>query len=280
MLGRAGNNLFQYALGRVLARRHGVPLVLDGSWFNSAGWSQVSCLKRLPLQARIVRRLSLGARALRKLGGKHYWEYCGAPVIREDPGDQSFDSGLFEAPGDCVLMGYFQSPRYFADIVEELRKDLDLKSAVESRPGFRIPEGLGEKGSVAVHVRRTDFTTLPEFQVCDLHYYQTAMERFRQRLSSSRFFVFSDDLAWCREHFRASDESVIDYPAAIGDPLHDLHLMSLARHHVIANSSYSWWAAWLGKKEGQQVLCPSRWFAKGIRAPIGEKLCEGWETVG
>lgn len=279
MLGRAGNNLFQYALGRVLARRHEVPLVLDGSWFNRDGWSQVSCLKRLPLQVKIVRRMSLGVRVLKKLTGKHYWEYRGVPVVREDPLDHSFDSGLLDAPDDCLLLGYFQSPKYFNGIEGELRNEIDLRSAVECRPGFRIPDGLLEENSVAVHVRRTDFTTLSEFQVCDLSYYRAAMERFRQRLASPRFFVFSDDPAWCLDIFRRADESVVDLPAAAGDPLHDLYLMSLARHHVIVNSSYSWWAAWLGKKDGQQVLCPPRWFSHGIKAPIGEKLCPGWEVV-
>ncbi len=77
MLGRTGNNLFQYALGRVLAEKHGVPLVLDASWFNAAGWAEVSHFLKLPLKAKVVRRCSLGTRALRKFTGKHYWEYRG-----------------------------------------------------------------------------------------------------------------------------------------------------------------------------------------------------------
>ncbi len=81
MLGRLGNNLFQYALGRVMAEKHGVPLVMDASWFNREGWQQVKCLRLLPGpasgKARVVRRFSLGARALLKATGRHYWEYRG-----------------------------------------------------------------------------------------------------------------------------------------------------------------------------------------------------------
>ena len=83
LLGRTGNHLFQYALGRVLAEKQGVPLVMDASWFNAEGWAEVSHFLKLPLKAKVVRRCSLGARALRKITGKHYWEYRGVPVLRE-----------------------------------------------------------------------------------------------------------------------------------------------------------------------------------------------------
>jgi len=274
MLGRLGNNLFQYALGRVLAERHQVPLVMDASWFNGEGWRQVSVIRRLGIRATVVRRFSLPARALLKVSGKHYWEFRGVPVRREKTTDQSFDPAMLAAPADCVLMGYFQTPLYFQSMEDEIRGELDLGAACA---GANIPPDLFADHSVAVHVRRTDFTSIPIFGVCGMDYYRAAMDRLRQRHPGARFFIFSDDPAWCREHFRGSGEEVMNCNR---DPLHDLHLMSLARHHVTANSTYSWWAAWLGKKEGQQVLCPSRWYKNGdIVAPIAEKLCPGWETV-
>ena len=273
MLGRLGNNLFQYAVGRVLAERHGVPLVLDASWFDRAGWNQVSFCRRLDLRAKVVRRCSLGARALRKTTGKHYWEYRGVPVIRESNIDQSFDPRILEAPADCVVMGYFQSALFFEGMADQIRREIDPRPAVA---GLRIPDGLGSVKSVAVHVRRGDYLRIPEFGVCGTDYYRTAMNRLRERLPGARFFIFSDDPAWCRAQFKGEDEQVME---ADVDPLADLHRMSLAGHHVIANSSYSWWAAWLGRKPGQQVLCPPRWSNGAIRVPIAEKLCPGWETV-
>ena len=83
MLGRTGNNLFQYAVGKVLAKKHGVALVLDASWFNREGWRSVSCLEQLPLEARVRRLASIPSRTLRKVTGRHYWEYRGVPVVRE-----------------------------------------------------------------------------------------------------------------------------------------------------------------------------------------------------
>ena len=82
--GRTGNHLFQYALGRVLAKKHQVPLVLDASWFNPEGWSEVSHFLSLPLQAEVVRPCSLGSRILRKLTGKHHWEFLSVPIFREN----------------------------------------------------------------------------------------------------------------------------------------------------------------------------------------------------
>jgi len=271
LLGRTGNHLFQYALGRVLAAKHGVPLVLDASWFNSAGWAEVSHFLRLPLQAKVVRRCSISARVLRKITGKHYWEYRGVPVLREAPADQSFDRRFLEAPGDCVLMGYFQSPLYFQGFAGALRSELNSLLGASVQPAAVLRDKLGRGGSVAVHVRRGDYLQQPLFQVCDSRYYREAMASMRAGVEGARFYIFSDDPEWCRAEFRAADQEVIDQGQAAANPLCDLQLMSLASHHIIANSSYSWWAAWLGAKPGQQVLMPERWYAQGIKAPIEEK---------
>jgi hypothetical protein len=279
MLGRTANNLFQYALGRVLATKHGVPLVMDGSWFEANAWAAVSCLRRLDLPVRIVRRVPLAARALRKLTHRHYWEYGSYPVWRETPGDHSFDPRFLEAPASCVLYGYFQCPRYFAGMEDILREELDLGRLPWSDSTRRMEERLLSSNSVAVHVRRDDYVRNPDLNVCGPSYYARAMDLLRSRHSGLRFHVFSDDPEWCREHLAASDVEVCALPEGRNDPLHDLHLMSRARHHIIANSSYSWWAAWLGAKPGQEVLMPSVWFRSGIRAPIEEKRCAGWEIV-
>ena len=281
MLGRLGNNLFQYALGRVLAEKHGVPLVMDGSWFNAEGWGQVKCLKDLPGPAagtvKIVRRCSLGARALLKATGKHYWDYRGLPVLRENERDHSFDPGIIAAPADCMLFGYFQSPLYFQGFEDRLRdelstRDLDLENGREP-----LAARLRQAGSVAVHVRRTDYAANPNLDLCGADYYRTAMQRMRDSIPGPRFFVFSDEPAWAASHLQGADVEYIPHPEH-RSPLTDLHLMSLANHHIIANSSYSWWAAWLGKKPGQRVLMPERWFGH-VRVPIEEKRLPHWEIL-
>ncbi|MEK7950847.1 alpha-1,2-fucosyltransferase [Luteolibacter soli] len=273
LLGRSGNHLFQYAFGRVLAKRHGVPLVLDCSWFNSAGWREVSHLLRLPLRAKVTRRASLAARALLRLTGRHYWEYRGLPVVREPELNQAFHPDLLDAPADCVVRGYFQSYKYFVSIEEELRSE--LLGLLENV----VPEKSSSSTQVAVHVRRTDFLKHAAFQVCDLGYYRQSMERMRDLVPGAHFTIFSDDRAWCLQNLNGPDIQVASPPDPARGPLTDLARMSRANHHIIANSSYSWWAAWLGKKEGQRVLMPDAWFRGDIHAPIEDKCCPGWELV-
>jgi len=281
MLGRLGNNLFQYALGRVLSEKHGVPLVMDGSWFNAEGWNQVRCIRQLPGftqgRAKVVRRCSLGARALLKATGRHYWEYRGVPVLRESETDQSYDPRFMEAPADCMLFGYFQTPLYFQSIESRLREELSTHDLGLEKGHERLADQLRQHDSVAVHVRRTDYTGNPNLDLCGPAYYAKAMDRMRASVNNPFFHVFSDDPSWCRKHFTSGDTSVVEQDSA-SSPLTHLHLMSLASHHVMANSSYSWWAAWLGKKESQQVLMPSRWFSE-IHAPIDQKRCFDWRTV-
>ncbi len=276
LLGRTGNNLFQYALGRVLAAKHGVPLVLDASWFNAEGWREVSHFLKLPIQARVVRDPTPFSHALLKLTGRHRWSYGRFPMLTENVSRQAFDPQFLDAPANCALCGYFQSWKYFASIEEQLRGELkelvqegcrrDARATVARASG---PEHSST--SVAVHVRRGDFLIHPVYQVCDEAYYRNAMDDMRARLGTPRFFIFSDDPAWCRQNFNDPDTEIIDSGEAAANPLHDLRLMSLASHHILANSSYSWWAAWIGKKPGQQVILPDRWFSKDIHAPLEDK---------
>ncbi len=281
MLGRLGNNMFQYALGRVLAEKHGVPLVMDASWFNAEGWGQVKCLKDLPGPAtgtvKVVRRCSLGARALLKATGKHYWEYRGIPILRENARDQSFDTGFFDASADCMLFGYFQSPLYFQGHEDMLRSELSTADLGLENGREELAARLRQPGSVAVHVRRTDYAGNPDLDLCGADYYRTAMQRMRGSIPAPRFFIFSDEPAWAAVHLQGADVESIPHPGQ-QSPLTDLHLMSLANHHIIANSSYSWWAAWLGQKPGQRVLMPDRWFGH-VQVPIEEKRLPHWEIL-
>ncbi len=279
LLGRTGNNLFQYALGRVLAERHGVELVMDASWFDETGWKEVSHFLKLPVKATVRRHPTLPSRALRKITGRHYWEYRGVPIVREPDGDHSFNPAILNAPADCMLFGYFQSPNYFRSMEKDLRAELVslLSGGVDISTGLK--EKISAPGSVAVHVRRTDFLKIPAHQVCGADYYDRAMEKLRTLVPDAKFHIFTDDPGWCRSHFTGGDQEVIHSPENSGNPLHDMFLMSLAPHHIIANSTYSWWAAWLGEKPGQQVLMPDRWFASGIHAPVAEKMQAHWTTV-
>jgi hypothetical protein len=278
MLGRTGNNLFQYAAGRALAERHGTSLIMDGSWFNRRNWEQVKMIETLPIKARLTRHCPLASKALRRMTGRHHLEYVNSQIYREPTEDTSFDPAALKLPANSLLFGYFQTPLYFTQIENQIRSELSFEGRKLDAESQRIAGKLLEAPSIAVHIRRTDYIGNPNTEVCNALYYRNAFTRIREIAPDAAFYIFSDDPDWCRENYLANDFTIVDCQASRSDPLNDLHLMTLASHHIIANSSYSWWAAWLGGGSDQQVLMPPEWF-RGIRSPITEKQCEGWEII-
>ena len=178
-----------------------------------------------------------------------------------------------------MLFGYFQVPGYFEEIETTLRDELIQLIAMGSGISESAREALTAQDTVAVHVRRGDYLSIRKFQVCHSDYYKRCMQEMRARHPAARFFIFSDDPAWCAGEFLQDDAVVMDSGPMASNPLHDLHLMSLASHHIIANSSYSWWAAWLARNPAQSVLMPDRWFTDGSTVPIGQKKLPHWEIV-
>ena len=259
MTGGLGNQMFQYAAARALSLRLGVPLVVDLRFYEKAvaRSPKAPWILDFPLQARIRSYAgafpgahSLPRRALRRLyserGSRRYVQ----PGLR-------FDPAFFDLRDGAVVTGEFQSPLYFQDAWHRIAPELDLISA-----GRLAPDGEAEGEPlcrmIGVHVRRGDYAGNPAFAMADAErYYGEALAAARAR-GDAPVLVFSDDIAWCRRQplfagarFRES--------AAGAPPYHDLFAMSLCRTLVIANSSFSWWAAWFAHLRGADVIAPARW---------------------
>ena len=176
------------------------------------------------------------------------------------------DKRVFEITRDTYLEGYWQSEKYFADCVTEIRKEFRQihRSSLDSR---RLLEMLRGKTSVSIHIRRGDYVTNPEARrihgVCPMEYYVEGLEKIKARLHSDPIIgVFSDDLEWARKNFRLDGNMVfVDHRFSSG-VLDDFRLMSKFNHHIIANSSFSWWAAWLNSDTNKMVICPDPFFRK------------------
>jgi len=157
------------------------------------------------------------------------------------------------------LTGFFQSPRYFGGyenlIRQYLRPSDKLRDAVTTRFATLLA-----KPTVALHVRRADYVGLSHsFQLLPVEYYRAAMKRFGP---GHHFAVFSDDPAWCRTAFASDDVEIIE-----GNPGYaDLYIMARCKHQVIANSSFSWWAAWLNENPDKRVITPAKWFGPSMSA--------------
>lgn len=161
------------------------------------------------------------------------------------------------------LVGWWQSEQYFLEHAEYIRNDFTFKASYNSPyPACLIAE-IVQSDSVCVHVRRTDVLKAENTKgAVDLEYYARAIETMRERTRVSRAFIFSDDIAWCKEQLSLSVPTTF-VSSEDPDQLHpadDLHLMALCKHFIIANSTYSWWAAWLGKAAEKVVITPRRWY--------------------
>ena len=270
--GGLGNLMFQYAAGRRLALARGTGLLLDLSPLDDprVETKRHYELGAYPIRATIAsaaereavaaRRDSLAARiARRACGGRR-----GAATERHF----HFDPEVLELPDGACLQGYWQSERYFADVADDVRRELTLERLASGRNAEML-ERIDACHAVSVHVRRGDYVTAPRAHathgVCSLDYYRRASRHVAERVADPVFFVFSDDPDWVRAHLRLDGETVLVDHNAPDAGCEDLRLMSRCRHHVIANSTFSWWGAWLDPRADKIVVAPERWFQNGER---------------
>ena len=174
--------------------------------------------------------------------------------------------------GSAKFVGCWQSERYFADIADVIREDFTLRDDLDRRSQDTL-DRIGGGPSCFIHVRRGDYLQ-EDNGLCSMHYYRHAVGLMRERLGDSvRFFVFSDDPAWVREaQVGGADAEIIDWNGEV--PERDLALMRRCGHAIVANSSFSWWGAWLGAAAARMVIAPRVW-SKG-RSDCEEIAPERW----
>ncbi|WP_298380492.1 alpha-1,2-fucosyltransferase [Azospirillum sp.] len=253
-----GNQMFQYAFGRALSVRRGQPLRLDLSAYQRErkrvyGLNQFLVSESFPTQEELERIIT------RPLDTTHPW--WDQPVIKEPHFHHSAD--VARVPSSGYFVGYWQSERHFIDLAPLIRLEFTPRQPL-SGTNLDIARMIAARNAVSLHVRRGDYASDPTVNalhgVCSLDYYRQAVAHIAERIERPEFFVFSDDPEWTRANLK------LEHPAYLithnrNEPVEDLRLMSLCRHHIIANSSFSWWGAWLAERPGQMVCAPRRWFA-------------------
>lgn len=171
------------------------------------------------------------------------------------------------------IVGFFQSPRYWESFENLIRHYFRAKPDLQTQAAAKR-EALGPRPTVGIHVRRGDYLSMPDrFRVLPPDYYRAAMSRFD---SSHQFAIFSDDPGWCRQTFIGNDVHIISGNSDIVDMI----LMSLCEHQIIANSSFSWWAAWLNPNPAKRVIAPTPWFGPALnRHDTKDLYPPGWELL-
>jgi len=185
----------------------------------------------------------------------------------------AFDPSVFLIPDDTDLYGYFQSGNYFNHCEEALRKEFQFSQEVTQKVNDLLSK-YGNTPLCAVHVRRGDYANLSHYHTnLGSDYYVPACTLVHQNVPNIKFLVFSDDPEWCRNAFKDEKFDVID----TGDEALDLCIMSRCPVHVIANSSFSWWGAWLSKSTA--VVAPKQWFGPAGPKEWNSVYQQGWVLV-
>lgn len=261
--------MFQYALGMRLAYSNAVPFKLD-----------ISALENDPLRKFELDHFAIGA----DLATADEVKFCTATnrrnsrfsrllaglrpvhkqrVIRER--SFNFDPKILLAGPVAYLEGYWQSEKYFKGFEEIIRSEFVFNSEPDSS-NKDLGNAILSSNAVSMHVRRGDYVSnaaTNQFHgVCSIEYYRKAVEFIAHKYPAPHFYIFSDDPDWVRLHIS------LDYPVTYVDKntgeksFEDMRLMSLCKHHIIANSTFSWWGAWLCMNPEKTIIAPERWFNK------------------
>ena len=185
-----------------------------------------------------------------------------------------FDSMMFTVTDEVDITGYLQTEKYFKHVEDEIRELLTFLDEIQEQANKLIPKVDAE--TVSIHARRGDYVDKQSYHpLCTPEYYQAAINEFTDR--DYYFVVFSDDQAYCKEFFGIQENILyIDNT----DPFVDLCLMSMCDHNIIANSSFSWWAAWLNGNKNKKVVAPKQWFGPAYGYHTTQDLyCDNWITI-
>lgn len=270
--GGMGNQMFQYALGRVLSLKHGVPLLLDTELLHDrtprAAWLHFVFreydLHIFNIEATVARRKDIPRRHRLYLRGrprlaldarlKRFWPYPGLERAF------AFDPNVLELGPDAYLDGFWQSPKYFEGYEETIRKDFTLKNGLSER-GALLQREIASVNAVCVNVRRADFVVNPFHGLMGTEYFDEAVAHLKRTTNAEKIYVFSDDVAWCEQNLRFPLPTVFVGHEFKGEKFGEyLALMSACRHFVIPNSSFGFWAAWLSPHQEKTVIAPKQWF--------------------
>ncbi|MCE6987648.1 alpha-1,2-fucosyltransferase [Dyadobacter sp. CY323] len=262
-----GNQLFQYAIARKLSIQAKTSLYFDLRYYNhhyatdtfrSFRLNNFKIDYQLLDTSPVLIYLSKATKLFPQRSLPPLFE-----LVRE--GNDGFNARALTAKSMFVyLSGFWQTEQYFKDIQDVLQKEITLKIA--ATPQFQKFEALikKEENPISLHIRRGDYVNNSQFSnqfgFIGLDYYKRATDMFQEKMPSCKFFVFSDDFQWVKENFPQDSNTVYVESAGDNSDLEDLMLMRTCKHHIIANSSFSWWGAWLNSYPGKMVVAPQKWY--------------------
>ena len=275
--GGLGNQMFQYATGLSLAKKQETEVVFDTVFLNDRFPRKDFAYRTYDLD---IFTLDQHFTSLSKISAKFpipgvwlgldlslskVWDILGTQKILREKDDYLFDVSILEAGPDVLLWGRWQNEKYFKDIESDVRAAFRFRNPLNAE-AVAIAKEIEATNSVSLHIRRGDYaafkTTQKLWGGTDLDYYHRAAKHIAAQIEHPQFYIFSDDIAWSRENLKL-EYPMTFVPASAAGAKGECHLelMSLCKYHIITNSTFSWWGAWLDPRPDKTVIAPKQWQA-------------------
>lgn len=260
LMGGLGNQMFQYALGRSISDKNNSKLVLDLSFYNDQSDVETPRqyeLDSFVLNTPIIKKQILDKKPRINLAFRNNY----FPFKYVEAGFP-FNKEVFNQPDGTLYQGYWQTEKYFSGIRKKLLKDFELKERL-SDADQSVLDDIKSSNSISLHVRRGDYVKSKETNkfhgLKGLDYYRDALKYINSKVRESKVFVFSDDIEWCKKNLTKLHQNLYFVDGERKGCI-DMFLMQNCDNNIIANSSFSWWAAWLNDNPKKIIVAPKIWF--------------------
>lgn len=267
IIGGLGNQMFQYAFYEAIKEQYGDAAVDVNSFDNynlHNGYELerifgVKCKysDKLTVEKLKDNKSDFFSKLRRKIIGTKKSYYIEK--------DYSYDSDVFnlKLKKDLYFDGFWQTEKYFKHISNSIRNKLSFKE-IDSGENMKILNRINNTESVSIHVRRGDYYSNPNaFKkhggICEIEYYNMAINIIKNKIKNPMFFIFSDDIEWVKKYININNKVMVDLNTA-SESYRDMQLMSNCKYNIIANSTFSWWGAWLNDHKNKIVIAPKKWF--------------------
>ncbi|HEU5165062.1 MAG TPA: alpha-1,2-fucosyltransferase [Chitinophagaceae bacterium] len=265
IIGGLGNQMFQYAAGKTLARLNNTVLKLDVSAFEEYKLRDFA-LTNFHTNVEFATKKEIND-LLPAHNFEKAFQYFSPLKKRSYYREKEFhfDEKVLKLGKNVYLKGYFQSEKYFLPAKEIIKQEYKLKYSLTSNVN-EFANRINNEQSVAVHIRRGDMRSDPltsEYHgILPVDHYQKSVDIVNLKVLNPIFYLFSDDINWVKENLQIPNAIHVSNKIT-NSPIEDLYLMSQCKHNIIANSSFSWWGAWLNNNPDKIVIAPKNWFNKG-----------------
>lgn len=271
--GGLGNQMFQYACGHAVASKKNSELTIANDFFktyNLHNGYELHKVFDIPNRIQTTSELSklikfkTSILSRKVLCRPQFKIFRGTHFIAEP--HSGYWEGIKLVRDDIYLHGYWQSYKYFSENSDALRSVFQFKN-IFSKKNIVLKSDIQGSDSVSVHIRRGDYVSNLKnssvYSICDLDYYVRALSQISSAIPNPRFFFFSDDPVWVKQVLAPLVKNYCLISHNTGEDSHlDMQLMSLCKHHIVANSTFSWWGAWLNPNPQKMIVAPIKWFAR------------------